>query len=53
MKHMLSTIHQIAITVSEGDKALRFCQEVIGFPLHLRACEKFALLDADGFRLIC
>ena len=49
---MLSSIHQIAITVSDVDEALSFYQAVLGLPLLFRAGEDLAFLDADGIRIM-
>lgn len=48
----LSTIHQIAITVSEIDTALAFYHGILGLDLLLRAGPNLAFLDAEGVRLM-
>ena len=48
----LSSIHQIAITVSNVDTALGFYRDVLGLSLLFRAGANLAFLDADGIRLM-
>lgn len=48
----LSTIHQIAITVSDVETALGFYQHVLGLELLFRAGPNLAFLDADGIRIM-
>jgi len=48
----LSSIRQIAITVSNVDTALRFYCDVLGLPLIFRANPKLAFLNAGGVRLM-
>lgn len=51
-KTKLSSIRQIAITVSEVDKALEFYHEVLGLELLFRAGPNLAFLDAQGVRIM-
>ena len=46
MKMSLSTIGQIAITVSDVGKALAFYQDALGLDLLFRAGPELAFLDA-------
>jgi catechol 2,3-dioxygenase-like lactoylglutathione lyase family enzyme len=48
----LSSIRQIAITVSDVDAALDFYQRILGLDLLFRAGPNLAFLDADGVRLM-
>ena len=48
----LSTIHQIAVTVSDAEQALAFYHEVLGLKLLFRAGPDLAFLDADGVRIM-
>ena len=48
----LSAIHQIAITVSDVDIALRFYRDVLGIPFLFSAGPELAFLDAGGVRLM-
>ncbi|MCT6699785.1 VOC family protein [Rheinheimera sp. 4Y26] len=48
----LSTIGQIAITVSDIDRALAFYREVLGLEFLFRAGPGLAFLNADGVRLM-
>lgn len=48
----LSTIRQIAITVSDVDAALGFYRDVLGLAFSFRAGPDLAFLDAGGVRLM-
>ena len=48
----LSTIGQIAVTVSDVANALSFYGDVLGLPLLFRAGSNLAFLDAAGVRLM-
>ena len=48
----LSTIHQIAITVSDVEAAVEFYHGVLGLDLLFRAGPNLAFLDADGVRIM-
>jgi catechol 2,3-dioxygenase-like lactoylglutathione lyase family enzyme len=48
----LSTIHQIAITVSDVETAVGFYHGVLGLNLLFRAGPSLAFLDADGVRIM-
>lgn len=48
----LSTIHQIAITVSDVETAVDFYHKVLGLELLFRAGPNLAFLDADGVRIM-
>ena len=48
----LSSIRQIAITVSNVDTALRFYRDVLGLTLLFSAGPELAFLDASGVRLM-
>lgn len=48
----LSSIQQIAVTVSNVDTALGFYRDVLGLSLLFRAGANLAFLDADGIRLM-
>ncbi len=48
----LSTIHQIAVTVSDVDQALGFYHELLGLEFLFRAGPNLAFLDADGVRIM-
>lgn len=50
-KH-LSTIRQIAVTVSDVDAAVAFYHEILGLDLLFRAGPNLAFLDADGVRIM-
>lgn len=52
MEHPLSTIRQIAITVSDVGTALRFYREVLGLGFLFSAGPNLAFLDAGGIRLM-
>ncbi|WP_372627110.1 VOC family protein [Arsukibacterium sp.] len=52
MNTSLSTIGQIAITVSDVGKALAFYQEALGLNLLFSAGPELAFLDADGVRIM-
>lgn len=48
----LSTIHQIAITVSDVDTAVEFYHDILGLELLFRAGPNLAFLDAKGVRIM-
>jgi len=48
----LSTIHQIAITVSDVEAAVGFYHGVLGLNLLFSAGPNLAFLDADGVRIM-
>lgn len=48
----LSTIRQIAITVSKVDEALAFYRDILGLTFLFSAVPDLAFLDADGVRLM-
>ncbi|MDE2274356.1 MAG: VOC family protein, partial [Gammaproteobacteria bacterium] len=48
----LSSIRQIAITVSNVDAALKFYRDVLGIPFLFSAGPNLAFLDAGGTRLM-
>jgi catechol 2,3-dioxygenase-like lactoylglutathione lyase family enzyme len=48
----LSTIHQIATTVSDVETAVAFYHGVLGLNLLFRAGPDLAFLDADGIRIM-
>lgn len=48
----LSTLHQIAITVSDVETAVAFYHELLGLELLFRAGPNLAFLNADGVRLM-
>ena len=48
----LSSIRQIAITVSNVDTALRFYRDVLGLTFLFSAGPELAFLDANGVRLM-
>ena len=48
----LSTIRQIAITVSDVDRAVAFYNGILGLELLFRAGPNLAFLDADGVRVM-
>lgn len=48
----LSTICQIAITVSDVDKALAFYRDALGLDFLFRAGPELAFLNADGVRIM-
>jgi catechol 2,3-dioxygenase-like lactoylglutathione lyase family enzyme len=48
----LSTIHQIAITVSDVEAAVAFYHDILGLDLLFRAGPNLAFLDADGVRIM-
>lgn len=52
MTTKLSTIGQIAITVSDVEQALSFYRDALGLRLLFRAGADLAFLDADGIRLM-
>lgn len=52
MDPKLSTIRQIALTVSDVDRALSFYHEVLGLPFLFRPGPNLAFLDAGGIRLM-
>lgn len=48
----LSTIAQIALTVSDVDTALGFYRDLLGLELLFRASPNLAFLNADGVRIM-
>lgn len=48
----LSSIRQIAVTVSNVDTALKFYRDVLGIPFLFSAGPDLAFLDAGGVRLM-
>lgn len=48
----LSTIAQIALTVSDVDTALGFYRDLLGLELLFRAGPNLAFLNADGVRIM-
>ena len=48
----LSTIAQIALTVSDVDTALGFYRDLLGLELLFRAGPNLAFLNADGIRIM-
>ncbi|MBL8855878.1 MAG: VOC family protein, partial [Planctomycetaceae bacterium] len=48
----LSTIRQIAITVSDVDAAVVFYSGILGLDFLFRAGPSLAFLDADGVRVM-
>jgi len=52
MEHAVSTIGQIAITVSSIESTLPFYRDVLGLPLLFEAPPGLAFLDAGGVRLM-
>jgi catechol 2,3-dioxygenase-like lactoylglutathione lyase family enzyme len=48
----LSTIRQVAITVSDVEVALAFYHDILGLDLLFRAGANLAFLDADGVRIM-
>lgn len=48
----VSGIRQIAVTVSDIDRALDFYQQRLGLPLLFRTGPQLCFLDADGVRLM-
>ncbi len=48
----LSTIRQVAITVSDVEAALAFYHDILGLDLLFRAGANLAFLDADGVRIM-
>lgn len=48
----LSSIRQIAVTVSNVDAALKFYRDVLGIPFLFSAGPDLAFLDAGGVRLM-
>ena len=49
---MLSSIRQIAVTVSNVDVALQFYRDILGIPFLFSAGTELAFLDASGVRLM-
>lgn len=49
---MLSSIRQIAVTVSNVDAALQFYRDILGIPFLFSAGTELAFLDANGVRLM-
>ena len=52
MSEKLSTIGQLAITVSDVEKALEFYRDVLGLEFLFSAGPELAFLNADGIRLM-
>lgn len=52
MSEKLSTIGQIAITVSDVEKALTFYRDALGLEFLFSAGPELAFLNADGIRLM-
>lgn len=52
MNPKLSKIRQIALTVSDVDRALGFYRDVLGLPFLFRPGPNLAFLDAGGIRLM-
>lgn len=52
MSDKLSTIGQIAITVSDVEKALAFYRDALGLEFLFSAGPELAFLNADGIRLM-
>lgn len=52
MQSRLSTIKQIAITVSDVDKALTFYRDILGLDFLFSAGPNLAFLNADGVRIM-
>lgn len=52
MSDKLSTIGQIAITVSDVEKALTFYRDALGLEFLFSAGPELAFLNADGIRLM-
>lgn len=48
----LSTIRQVAITVSDVESAVAFYHDILGLDLLFRAGANLAFLDADGVRIM-
>jgi len=48
----LSTIHQIALTVSDVESAITFYHGILGLDLLFRAGPNLAFLNADGIRIM-
>lgn len=48
----LSTIRQVALTVSDVETAISFYHNTLGLDLLFRAGENLAFLDADGIRIM-
>ncbi|HET7221841.1 MAG TPA: VOC family protein [Rhodanobacteraceae bacterium] len=48
----LSSIRQIAVTVSNVDAATRFYRDILGIPFLFSAGPELAFLDAGGIRLM-
>jgi catechol 2,3-dioxygenase-like lactoylglutathione lyase family enzyme len=48
----LSTIRQVAITVSDVETAIAFYHDLLGLELLFRAGANLAFLDADGVRIM-
>lgn len=52
MEPRLSTLRQIAITVSDVERAVAFYRDVLGLDFLFAAGPNLAFLDADGVRLM-
>ena len=52
MNPNLSTIRQIAITVSDVERAVKFYRDVLGLPFLFSPGPNLAFLDAGGIRLM-
>lgn len=52
MSTQVSSIKQIAITVSDVDKALRFYRDTLGLEFLFSAGPNLAFLNADGVRIM-
>ena len=52
MDPKLSTIRQIAITVSDVERALEFYRDVLGLSFLFRPAPNLAFMDAQGIRLM-
>ncbi|ACV26649.1 VOC family protein [Kangiella koreensis] len=52
MTSQVSTIKQIAITVSDVDKALAFYRDILGLDFLFSAGPNLAFLNADGIRIM-
>jgi methylmalonyl-CoA/ethylmalonyl-CoA epimerase len=52
MPHGLSRIGQIAQTVKDLDRAMRFYRDILGLPFLFQASTKLAFFDCAGVRLM-
>lgn len=48
----LSTIHPIALTVSDVETAVGSYRDLLALELHFRACPNLAILNAGGVRIM-